>query len=48
MSEQLIVPTMAELIAEGKTPDILFWVGSAGSYDDSSWIPIRERRLILR
>ena len=34
MSEQLIVPTMAELMVEGKTPDILFWVGSAGSYDD--------------
>jgi Fe-S oxidoreductase len=34
MSEQLIVPTMAELMAEGKKPDILFWVGSAGSYDD--------------
>ena len=25
---------MAELMAEGKKPDILFWVGSAGSYDD--------------
>ena len=34
MSEQLIVPTMAELMAEGKQPNILFWVGSAGSYDD--------------
>jgi len=34
MSEQLIVPTMAEQMAQGKTPDILFWVGSAGSYDD--------------
>ncbi|QRM90398.1 (Fe-S)-binding protein [Lacinutrix sp. WUR7] len=34
MSEQLNVPTMAELMAAGKTPDILFWVGSAGSYDD--------------
>ncbi len=34
MSEKLIVPTMAELSAEGKTPEILFWVGSAGSYDD--------------
>ena len=34
MSEQLNVPTMAELMAEGKQPDILFWVGSAGSYDD--------------
>ncbi len=28
------VPTMAELIAEGKTPEVLFWVGSAGSFDD--------------
>jgi len=34
MSELLKVPTMAELMAEGKQPEILFWVGSAGSYDD--------------
>ena len=34
MSEQLKVPTMAEMMAEGKQPEILFWVGSAGSYDD--------------
>ncbi|MGB4770620.1 MAG: (Fe-S)-binding protein, partial [Chitinophagaceae bacterium] len=27
------VPTMAELMAEGKSPDILFWVGCAGSFD---------------
>jgi Fe-S oxidoreductase len=27
------VPTMAELVAKGETPDILFWVGCAGSYD---------------
>ncbi len=27
------VPTMAELTAEGKTPEILFWVGCAGSFD---------------
>jgi Fe-S oxidoreductase len=25
---------MSELAAEGKTPEILFWVGCAGSYDD--------------
>ena len=25
---------MAEYMAEGKQPEILFWVGSAGSYDD--------------
>ena len=34
MSEDLNVPTMAQFMAEGKQPEILFWVGSAGSYDD--------------
>jgi Fe-S oxidoreductase len=29
----MYIPTMAELAAEGKQPDILFWVGCAGSYD---------------
>ena len=33
MSE-LKVKTMAEFMAEGKEADILFWVGSAGSFDD--------------
>lgn len=28
------VPTMADLMAQGKQPEILFWVGSAGSFDD--------------
>ena len=28
------VPTMADLMTQGKQPEILFWVGSAGSYDD--------------
>lgn len=28
------VPTMAELVARGESPEILFWVGCAGSYDD--------------
>lgn len=30
---QISVPTMAELAAQGKQPDILFWVGCAGSFD---------------
>ena len=34
MSDVLKVPTMAELIATGKQPEILFWVGCAGSFDD--------------
>lgn len=28
------VPTVAELSAQGKSPEILFWVGCAGSFDD--------------
>lgn len=28
------VPTMAELAAHGETPEVLFWVGCAGSFDD--------------
>lgn len=27
------VPVMAELAAEGKNPEVLFWVGCAGSFD---------------
>lgn len=34
MSEKLQVKTMEQFMAEGKQPEILFWVGSAGSYDD--------------
>jgi len=34
MSKQLIVPTMAEFMAQGKQPEVLFWVGCAGSFDD--------------
>lgn len=34
MSNQLKVPTMAEFHAQGISPDVLFWVGCAGSFDD--------------
>ena len=34
MSEVLNVPTMAEMLAQGKQPEVLFWVGCAGSFDD--------------
>lgn len=34
MSDMLQVPTMAELMAQGKEPEVLFWVGCAGSFDD--------------
>ena len=32
------VNTMAEYLAKGETPDILFWVGCAGSFDDRAKI----------
>jgi len=31
---QYQVPTMAELMARGEEPEVLFWVGCAGSFDD--------------
>lgn len=34
MSQVLQVPTMAEMLAQGKQPEVLFWVGCAGSFDD--------------
>ena len=33
MSE-IQIPIVADLAAKGKKPDVLFWVGCAGSYDD--------------
>ena len=29
----MTVTTMAEFVAKGESPEILFWVGCAGSYD---------------
>lgn len=34
MMSEFHVPTMAEMTAEGKAPEVLFWVGCAGSFDD--------------
>jgi len=28
------IPTLADLTAKGESPEILFWVGCAGSFDD--------------
>ncbi|UTW62740.1 (Fe-S)-binding protein [bacterium SCSIO 12741] len=33
MSETLQVKTMAEMMAAGEEPEVLFWVGCAGSFD---------------
>tara|TARA_B100000900_G_scaffold30957_1_gene23485 strand:- start:146 stop:934 length:789 start_codon:yes stop_codon:yes gene_type:complete len=34
MNKTLKVPTLAQLQSEGITPEVLFWVGCAGSFDD--------------
>ena len=31
---EINVPTVADLAAKGEKPEVLFWVGCAGSYDD--------------
>jgi len=31
---EIHIPTMAEYLSKGKNPEILFWVGCAGSYDE--------------
>lgn len=33
-AEGLNIPTMAEMNAKGEQPEVLFWVGCAGSFDD--------------
>lgn len=33
-TDKLVVPTMAEMTAKGESPEILFWVGCAGSFDE--------------
>lgn len=35
-AEGLDIPTMAELAERGESPEILFWVGCMGSFDDRS------------
>ncbi|MBD80857.1 MAG: CoB--CoM heterodisulfide reductase [Crocinitomicaceae bacterium] len=34
MSTPITVKTMAEMMAAGEKPEVLFWVGCAGSFDD--------------
>ncbi len=45
---QLHIPTMAQMVAEGKTPEILFWVGCAGSFDERAQKITRDICKILQ
>jgi Fe-S oxidoreductase len=47
-SEILHVPTMAEMAAAGKSPEILFWVGCAGSFDQRAQKITRDICKILQ
>lgn len=42
------VPTMAELAARGESPEVLFWVGCSGSFDDRNKRVIRAFVKILQ
>ncbi|MCX8019154.1 MAG: (Fe-S)-binding protein [Chitinophagaceae bacterium] len=42
------IPTLASLAAEGKTPEILFWVGCAGSFDQRAQKITRAFAYILQ
>ncbi|MDR0262720.1 MAG: (Fe-S)-binding protein [Sphingobacterium sp.] len=48
MENELNVPTVAELLAKGETPDILFWVGCAGSFDERAQKITRDICRILQ
>ena len=40
------VPTLAQMTAEGKAPEVLFWVGCAGSFDDRAKKITKAKRMI--
>ena len=42
------IPTMAQMAAIGETPDILFWVGCAGSFDERAQKITRDICKILQ
>ncbi|GAB4332997.1 MAG: (Fe-S)-binding protein [Bacteroidales bacterium] len=46
-AEGLEVPLMSEKAAQGKTPEYLFWVGSAGAFDDRYKKVVRKFTAIL-
>ena len=45
---ELIVPTMAEMAANAEEPEILFWVGCAGSFDERAQKITRDICKILQ
>lgn len=48
MAVELHIPTVAELLAKGEAPEILFWVGCAGSFDERAQRITRDICKILQ
>jgi len=48
MNPSINIPTMAEMAAKGETPDILFWIGCAGSFDERAQKITRDICKILQ
>lgn len=48
MKEDLKIPTVAELLANGDAPEIVFWVGCAGSFDERAQRITRDICKILK
>ena len=46
--DKIVIPTMAEMAAKNETPDILFWVGCAGSFDERAQKITRDICKILK
>jgi Fe-S oxidoreductase len=42
------VPTMAEFMAKGEKPEVLFWVGCAGSFDERNKKVVRAFVSLLK
>ncbi|MCH8903793.1 MAG: 4Fe-4S dicluster domain-containing protein [Bacteroidetes bacterium] len=47
-TEGMDIPTMAEMVSRGETPEILFWVGCAGAFDDRYKSVTRSFAAILK
>lgn len=47
-AEGMDIPTMAEVVAKGEKPEVLFWVGCAGSFDDRAKSITRSFAKILK
>ena len=48
MEKEFRVPTVSEMIASGKQPELLFWVGCAGSFDERAQRITRDVAKILQ